>query len=244
MIWNGGGNTYGITQDEGKIKDIFNFYQDIQIPIKLTLTNPSLDNHDCLDKYCNTVLNIAADYKNIEILVSSPLLEKHIRTFFPNFILNHSIIATEEDKTINDYISECEKYHHIVLPRRLNKDYNFLNQIPQNLRNRFEFLCTDPCPVNCPHLYEHYKITGDYQRGLNMDINNLFCHHQFSTPFKMAEYKEHQILLPEIENVYEPAGFSEFKISGRTNITGIVNMISYFFKLEYQRDAYAIILGS
>lgn len=244
MIWNGGGWAAGITQDLGQIKDILEFYRMSEIPIRLTLTNPTLDEIDCLDKYCNSVLTIASDFSNVEILINSPILEKHIKTFYPNFILNKSILAGANNSTINEYLDDCKKYHNIVLPRRFNKDFNFLNQIPINMRNRFELLCTDPCPVNCPNLYSHYDITGDFQRGVNLDKRNLFCSHKFKTPFMLSEYQAHQISLQEIETVYEPMGFSEFKLSGRSNITGIVNMIFYFFKPEYYRDACAIILGA
>lgn len=48
----------------------------------------------------------------------------------------------------------------IVLPRRVLKDFDFLNSIPIEKRNKFKILCNDPCPINCPFLYEHYKNYG------------------------------------------------------------------------------------
>lgn len=242
MIWNGGGTNRGPFQDFERIKSIFEFYKDLKIPMKLTLTNPTLDKQDLSDKYCNSILNIASNYDNVEILISSSILENHIRTFFPHFQLNHSIIATEQDKTIDNYIQECKKYHHIVLPRRLGKNWDFLNQIPLELRSKFELLCTDPCPINCPNIYTHYKAIGNYQRGFDLDKSKIHCTHNFSSPFKYADYAQDQISLIEIANLYEPAGFTEFKLSGRSNITGPIAMIDYFFKPEYKRDAYAIVL--
>lgn len=243
MIWNGGGTNQGPTQSMENIKSLFDFYKDLNIPMKLTLTNPVLDSSDLLDKYCNSILEIAYKYTdNVEILISSEILEEYIRKFYPNFQLNHSIIATEKDKTIDEYIQECDKYHHIVLPRRLGKNWDFLNQIPKELRTKFELLCTDPCPINCPNIYSHYKAAGEYQRGANLDKSKIYCTHNFKTPFRYADYKEDQISLIDIANLYEPAGFTEFKLSGRSNITGPIAMIDYFFKPEYKRDAYAIIL--
>ena len=245
MIWNGGSTSKGPTQDANQIKDLFSFYKELNIPMKLTLTNPTLDEDDLKDKYCNSVLKIAEDYSdNIEILISSPLLEDYIRKYYPEFTFSHSILATKNDKTVEEYVEECEKYHHIVLPRRLGKNYEFLNSIPEEYRNRFEILCTDPCPIDCPNLYNHYEIMGNYQRGANLDKSIIHCVHNFTSPFQYAEFAKDQISTIEIANIYEPAKFSEFKLSGRSNITGIITMIEYFFKPEFRRDAYAIILGS
>lgn len=243
MIWNGGGTNQGPTQSLEQIKNLFDFYQDLKIPMKLTLTNPTLDFYDIQDKYCNSILEIANIYhNNVEILISSEILEQYIREYYPDLVLNHSIIATEKDKTINEYIQECEKYHHIVLPRRLGKNLDFLNSIPMEFRNRFEILCTDPCPINCPNIYTHYKAAGNYQRGADLDKSKIYCSHNFPSPFRYADYAKDQISPIEIANIYEPMGFSEFKLSGRSNITGPIAMVSYFFKPEYQRDAYAILL--
>lgn len=245
MIWNGGGSHQGPMLGKADIIELIEFYKNINIPMRLTLTNPTLDQYDILDRYCNSVLDIASDYvDHIEILVSSPILEEHIRTHYPHFVLNHSIIATKNDKTVEEYIEECDLYHHIVLPRRVSKDFDFLNQIPQNLRNKFEFLCTDPCPVNCPNLYSHYEKAGNYQRGADLDKSKIYCTHNYPTLFRHADYKKDQITLPEIANTYEPMGFSEFKISGRGSLSGPISMIDYFFKPDYKTDVYAMVLGN
>lgn len=242
MIWNGGGFFCGPQYDFGAVKETYDFYRFYSIPIKLTLTNPVLDEIDCLDKYCNAILTISSDYSDIvEALVSSPILENHIRTFFPDIVLNHSIIATKEDKNVNAYIDECQKYKNIVLPRRLVKNESFLKSIPVELRNRFEILCTDPCPIDCPRLYQHYRDYGEYQRGNKIETANLGCTN-FCSPFKYAEFKEYQIDVLEIETFYEPLQYSEFKISGRNGNMGILNMVPMFFKPEYHKDAYSLFL--
>lgn len=49
VIWNGGG-----TQSQERVNletmvQMLTFYQDANLPVKLTLTNPVLDNLDCLE---------------------------------------------------------------------------------------------------------------------------------------------------------------------------------------------------
>lgn len=52
-------------------------------------------------------------------------------------------------------------------------------------------------------------------------------------------YKKHQITYQEICDVYEPMGYSEFKISGRIRMVGaILRTVPYLIKPEYQLDVY------
>ena len=71
--------------------------------------------------------------------------EEYIKSLLENNI-NHLV-----------YEKELENYYQIVLPRRKVKDFDFLNSISKENRDKFELLCNDPCPVTCPRLYTHYK---------------------------------------------------------------------------------------
>ena len=39
----------------------------------------------------------------------------------------------------------------------MNNNWEYLETIPEDKRGKIEFLCTDPCPDNCPRIYTHYK---------------------------------------------------------------------------------------
>lgn len=245
VIWNGGG-----TQSQERVNletmvQMLTFYQDANLPVKLTLTNPVLDNLDCLDKYSNSILQLCSNFNNVEILVSSPLLENHLNRFYPNFTLSQSIIATTaNNKNLEEYLQDCEKYHHIVLPRRLVKNKEFLSSIPIEYRHKFELLCTDPCPVDCPRLSEHYYDFGRVQVGSVLSEDSLPCSNPAicNTIFKSVIFKEHQISLNEIKEYYEPEQFTEFKISGRGSIRGILNMVPMIFKPEYHTEIYNLLI--
>lgn len=244
MSWNGGSYNYTTRANTQYIIEIINFFQEQNIPLKFTLTNPVLELVDCYDRYSNTILALAENELN-EILIVSPILENFIRNKYPNYKINRSIISTTgQEETLDNYLQELEKYNKIVLPRRLVKDQEFLLSIPVELRNRFELLCNDPCDINCPRLYSHYEDLGYAQLGSAQALNVIQCSSWYETPFKYAKNFKYQISLNEINNFYKPNQFSEFKLSGRgININIILSIVPYLIKPEYQRDMYELLLN-
>lgn len=235
MIWNGGTVNQGYQPSLEKIKEIIDFYYRNNIEIALTLTNPLLTKEDLYDRYCNKIVSLCENENN-SILVSSSILEKYIRNKYPKFKIKRSIIAS--NKNI-DYLSLLNKYDKIVLPRRQIKDFKFLESIPIEVRNRFELLCNDPCPITCPYLYKHYngfaKITL-YEEVTSKDILNCKTL-KSNDPLKNFHYKDDQITYNEICEKYLPLSYNSFKLSGRNDIfTIIFSIVPFFFKQEYQLE--------
>lgn len=244
MIWNGG--TFD-GEKKASFKDIdyiVNFHYENKIPLNLTMTNPLIQEKHLYDDYCNMILEKCENDLN-EILINSSILENYIRENFPKYKINHSILATKKDKTLNEYLEETKKYNKIVLPRRILKNWDFLNQIPFELRNKFEFLCNDPCPIDCPRLYSHYEDFGKAQLGILKNQNLIDCNFCYNTPFVYHSTQKYQISFEEIKNLYNPANFSEFKISGRLEKNyAITAIVPYLIKPEYQKDVYLILLNT
>ena len=235
MIWNGGTINQGYQPSLEKIKEIIDFYYVNNIEIALTLTNPLLTKEDLYDRYCNKIVSLCENENN-SILVSSSILEEYIRNKYPKFKIKRSIIASNKN---TDYLSLLNKYDKIVLPRRQIKDFKFLESIPIEVRNRFELLCNDPCPIACPYLYKHYngfaKITL-YEEVTSKDI--LKCKTLKSDdPLKNFHYKNDQITYNEICEKYLPLSYNSFKLSGRNDVfTIIFSIVPFFFKQEYQLE--------
>lgn len=242
MIWNGGGvigNTNIPDINEIiRIKELYEFYN---IPLKLTLTNPSLTKEDCYDRYCNKVVELMQNEHNM-ILVSSPILEEYLREKYPNYKYCKSIIASEFDC---NYEQELEKYHEIVLPRRLVKDFDFLQTINEKNRSRFELLCNDPCPIDCPRLYSHYKDFAKvtlYEKHIS-EIET--CTAISCTELRGVSTIKDQISYNEIINKYLPLGYNQFKLAGRGGVYNILHgLVKYFIKEEYQYETIFYLLNS
>lgn len=238
MTWNGGSIDCLMPKIPlHMMEEIIGIYYDEQIPIKLTVTNPLLEKEDCYDRYCNAVLKLCENDQN-EVLVSSPVLENYIREKYPLYKINHSILATKEDKTVEEYVDELSIYHQVVLPKRVVKNFDFLTKIPEEYRSRFELLCSDHCNDYCPRLYTHYRDYAKGQLFLADEPQKFNCsQNNGNDPFEYLNTKSNQILIHEIQKDYEPYGFSEFKLSGRQDIVKTILVLTeYFIKPEYKYD--------
>lgn len=209
------------------IRDLIAYYNDVlKFPIAWTFTNPLLTKEDCYDRYCNLLAEAGHNGMNY-ILVTSPILEQYLREHYPNYKYCRSIIANEG---YNNYANL--DYTFLVMERKHNIDFDFLNSIPVEARSRIEILANDFCSPDCPYIYEHYRDFAKSQLAFEaLDIAKLQCH-----------YKQMRINNPlvinkqQIDNIYVPLGYTHFKLSGRTSIELIVdNILDYFVKDDYRQ---------
>lgn len=246
MIWNGGSCWYGENLDGPAIRRYFEWYSTKDVTLQLVCTNPILTEYDLHDRYCNAILKIASEYDFVEVLVSSPILEEYIRNLYPHMKIDKSIIATTKQNnteldTLENYLSLTEQYNKCVLPRKYTQDLNFLKQIPEDKRDKFEILVTDPCPITCPRLYSHYESLAKGQMYIDEGCeDDRGCTMPFSeSPFRNYTYRKYRYSYEQIVENLEPLGFTEIKLSGRLNmITTILAIVPYLIKPEYQRDVY------
>lgn len=237
MLWNGGAVYTGDKNFLTEVIETRDFYAELNIPLQLTLTNSSLEQNDLYDEYCNNILKIMENGLN-EVLVSTDLMYNYIKTNYPNYKINRSIVNTPEDYDWEEALEN--KYDKIVLPRRHVKDFNTLNSINEKYRNRIEILCNDRCPLDCPFIYSHYKLFEeltikqgpDKKSALkckNEKINNSIFNRDFSS----------QIFYKDIIENYIPLNYTEFKLVGRGNIYNMVmSLVLYFIKPEFQIYAF------
>lgn len=241
-IWNGGGINHSGTVTREIVQQTFDFYNyELHIPLRLTFTNPLITEEHCYDSYCNMIAECGHNGMN-EILTSSPVLENYLRKKYPKYKFCRSIIGAREEPIALD-----PKYHIEVMRRRMNNNWDFLETIPMTERPKIEFLCTDPCPDNCPRLYTHYRDFARAQLDFSVSNPNCGC--------SMIEVKgdltyhyttglETYISRDMIDKEYLPRGFNQFKISGRGSVLGpAFGIIYYMIKPEYHQDALAILLG-
>ena len=235
-IWNGGSYIPG-SADIGYVCYLFDLYKHLDIPLQLTFTNPVLEQTDCYDRYCNQILSMGVDY-NVEILISSPVLEQHIRTYYSNYKLNRSILMTEFDEKSNEFYENLlNKYERCVLPRRFSYDLEFLNSLSDTVKSHTEILCNETCPMNCPFIYSHYEAHG--YKTLHL-LGDCECKNLENKLFPNS--MQYVITSNNLEQ-YENIGFSEFKLSGRLDEKAIVfSIVPYFIRQEYQLDVCHMLL--
>ena len=242
MIWMGGGSflTGNIISAE-QMKEALDFYNNnCGIRITYTFTNPLLEEKHLYDTYCNKALEVLSKTSGNAVLVSSELLENYIRKYYPSIAICKSIIGTENKNYFPD-----EKYALTVMRRSCNMDIDFLKNIPQEHKKKIELLCTDPCPDNCPRIYDHYKAYANSVLSFSHNIPGVECSMDsrkgnFEKHFRNTQLKT--FISPEKVNELSDMGYRFFKLSGRGSIPTIVeNNLEYLIKPEYQRDLREII---
>lgn len=235
-IWNGGGEFSSPSFcTPAIIKNYFDFYNyELNIPIRLTCTNPVLTSEDFFDSYGNMIVRLGENGKN-ELLTSIPEFENFLRDRYPNYKYVKSIIGTKDQDVFLD-----DKYYMSCMKRACNNHWDIIDKIPMEQRDKVEFLCTDPCPDNCPRIYSHYLLHGERQKNYcYSDIDSSCTMNTIKGPFhrKYTTTLHSYISREKIVNDYLPRGFTNFKISGRFNIGGIINNIcTYLVKPDYRVD--------
>ena len=242
-IWNGGGLDRGdMPFLKEQIEEYVHFYNfELHVPLRLTFTNPLITEDQLKDTYANMIAETCHNGHN-EILTSSPILENYLREKYPNYKYCKSIIASHDCA-----IDLNEKYDLVVARRAVNNDWETLETIPQNRRGSIEFLCTDPCPTDCPRIYSHYRAFGraalEYCRDPQIDCSMLLAKGPF--PHHYMRGLPVYISREQIEKEYLPRGFNQFKVSGRGTISGpLVGILDYFIKPEYHNDVIVEIIES
>ena len=90
MSWNGGTVFQGTVPDIRIANELANFYYQNGIALKLTLTNPILNETDKYDRYCNAVVAAFENDLN-EILVSTDDFESFLREKYPLYKFDKQI---------------------------------------------------------------------------------------------------------------------------------------------------------
>ena len=120
---------------------------------------------------------------------------------------------------------------------RLNKAFGELDSLTQEQKDKVEFLCNECCWVGCRDRKRCYENVS--RKNLGEACPDHICHapgaeegYRFSKAMENPEF----IGIRDIQDVYMPMGFSNFKIEGRGLGSALVLefLLYYMTKPEYQ----------
>lgn len=233
--WNGGRiKTFYDVDFNEDIQYKRDFFNSRNIPIRLTMTNPLITEEHLTDRYSNLILELLDNGKN-EILISSPILEEYILEKYPSYKLCSSTTKCLTNiETINDELNN-DKYIQVCLDYNMNHNKELLTNMSQPQKDKTEFLCNAICPPGCKTRQQHYKANGISTLNLSKNFTVPYCNIQYNICSKAAIESKNNISPQEIEDFFEPLGFSNFKLEGRTipeNIM-LINYCYYLIKPEY-----------
>lgn len=223
-MWNGGRTLFGYASDM-EIKNTIKEFNDRNVPLRYTFTNPNITEKDLKDTFCNKLCRLAENGFN-EIICNAPALEEYVRATYPKYPLISSTCKQIEDHA--RLMEEFEKdYKLVVLDYNWNNDFDRLATIPEELRERCEILVNPYCIPHCPRRGEHYKVLGKAQIATSKRPISAM-----SSPIRTADEKAvYEFNCPNSNyNFYQITGYSTFV--NRENIEKYMEMGFCNFKIE------------
>ena len=171
------------------------------------------------------------------VIVHSDLLLDYLKKNYSNLYFVSS--TTKVLINFQDFLKEVkrEDFQYVVPDFRLNKSFDRLNTLTQIEKDKVEFLCNECCWFGCKDRKRCYETVSRKNLGENCPEHHCAAPdaeegYRFSKAMKNPGF----ISTEDIQNVYLPMGFSNFKIEGRGLGSALVLefLLYYMVKKEYQ----------
>lgn len=235
-LWGGGRTGEG----RADAKDVLALMNEYEISARLTFSNSLLTAEHLSDKKCN---RLCALFENTKIksgvIVHSDLLAEYLQKNYSRLYLISSTTKVLTD--FNDFEAELGRpeFLYVVPDFRLNKSFEKLSALPQIQKDKVEFLCNECCDFNCKDRKACYENVS--RKNLGLDVVDHKCtssQSQGGYRFSLAMKNPAFIGLQDIQEVYLPMGFSNFKIEGRGlgNAMLLEFILYYMTKPEHQLE--------
>ena len=244
-LWGGGRAGFGDANPE----DVLALMQKYGISARLTFSNSLLTEEHLSDKKCNALCALFEKSEGISngVIVHSDLLLRYLesrylllqylKTNYPELYL---VSSTTKVLTRFSQLSEelnREDFRYVVPDFRLNKELEKLDALSKPLKDKVEFLCNECCWFSCKDRKACYEAVSRKNLGERFPEHHCTAldateGYRFSKAMKNPGF----IGISDIQNIYLPMGFSNFKIEGRGLGSALVLefLLYYMTKPEYQ----------
>ena len=235
-LWGGGRTGEG----RADAKDVLALMNEYEISARLTFSNSLLTPQHLSDKKCNRLCTLFEKAKiKSGVIVHSDLLAEYLQKKYSRLYLISSTTKVLTD--FNDFEAELGRpeFFYVVPDFRLNKSFEKLSALPQIQKEKVEFLCNECCDFNCKVRKACYENVS--RKNLGLDVVEHKCtssQSQGGYRFSLAMKNPAFIGLQDIQEVYLPMGFSNFKIEGRgLGSAMLLEFILYYMtKPEHQLE--------
>ena len=236
-LWGGGRTSFGYSDPE----DVLDLMWEYGISVRLTFSNSLLQKEHLADKKCNDLCKMfeSAQTQNTQngVIVHSDLLLNYLTENYPDLYLVSSTTKVLTD--FQDFLNEVkrEEFRYVVPDFRLNKMFDKLDRMSQHQKDKVEFLCNECCWFGCKDRKTCYESVS--RKNLGEPALEYHC----ASPdgdegyrFSKAMENPGFISIEDIQNIYMPMGFSNFKIEGRGLGSALILefLLYYMTKPEYQ----------
>ena len=233
-IWGGGRTSFG-NQSPEKVLELV---QEYDISARLTFSNSLLRTEHLSDRKCNELCDLFGrneDKKNGVIIHSDLLLDylkKNYKGFY--FVSSTTKVITDFGEFQNEV--DRDEFQYVVPDFRLNKEFDKLNNLSENQKDKVEFLCNECCSPDCKVRKLCYVNVS--RKNLGEECPEHHCtslDDGVGYSFSRAMTNPTFISINDIKNIYLPMGFSNFKIEGRGLGSALILefLLYYMTKPEY-----------
>lgn len=242
-VWGGGRVGYG----EDDPRDVLALMEEYGISSRLTFSNSLLREEHLSDCRCNELCALFERSRGAEngVIVHSDLLLRYLRERYPGLYLVSSTTKVITDFDLFRSELEREEFRYVVPDFRLNPALGMLEELPQELKDKTEFLVNECCDFGCRERKACYENVS--RKNLGEDCPDHVCASPFSAGgYRFSEAMENPgfIGTEDILDTYLPMGFSHFKIEGRSlGSAMILEFILYYmtepeYRLKVREEIY------
>ncbi len=234
-LWGGGRVGFG----EDRPEEAAALMREYGISARLTFSNSLLRPEHLADPRCRSLCALFEKSGTVQngVILSSDLLLDELRKNYPGFyFVSSTTKVLTQFRQLEEELRR-EEFRFVVPDFRLNKAFDRLSALPEELKRKVEFLCNECCWFACPERKRCYENVS--RKNLGEACADHVCvsptanrGYRFSDAMKNPGF----IGVEDIQSRYLPQGFSHFKIEGRSLGSAVVLefLLYYLTKPEYQ----------
>lgn len=232
-LW-GGGRIGGGTEDAGAVLALTEEYG---ISARLTFSNSLLREEHLKDPKCNALCRrFSQGSVQNGVIIHSERLLAYLRQAYPQlyFVSSTTKVLTAFSQLRREL--DREEFRFVVPDFRLNKAFDSLNGLPRRQKDKVEFLCNECCAFGCAERKNCYEAVS--RRNLGEEAEHRCTAPDAAGGYRFSRAMENPgfISTEDIQNIYLPMGFSQFKIEGRGLGSALILefLLYYLTKPEYR----------
>jgi len=239
-LWGGGRAGFGRNDCA---EDMLDLCREYGISARLTFSNSLLTEEHLSDRQCNRLCELFSRTPHTDgvpangVIVHSDLLASYISTHYPSLYLVSSTTKVTTD--FNAFTAELNRseFSSVVPDFRLNPRLSELTSLPPELKSKVEFLCNECCWFDCYQRKACYEQVSKMALGItDGDLHCCSPDREDGYVFSKAMQNPGFISIDAIQYEYLTAGFTNFKIEGRSLGSALILefLLYYLTKQEFQ----------
>ena len=234
-LWGGGRVGFG----EDRPGEVAALLREYGVSARLTFSNSLLRPEHLADKRCNALCALFEKSGTVPngVILASDLLLDYLRRAYPDFyFVSSTTKVLTEFEQLEAELGRGE-FSYVVPDFRLNRAIDRLDMLSDEQKGKLEFLCNECCWFDCPDRRACYENVS--RKNLGQDVPEHRCvsptadrGYRFSDAMNNPGF----IGIGDIQSIYLPRGFSQFKIEGRSLGSAVVLefLLYYLTRPEHQ----------